>query len=69
VRLGELPDVMVVGGREGRPAPGRLANLLGLRLGSVVADLSFLSREDAYRYLTDVAPRVERQRLQRGAPH
>jgi hydroxymethylpyrimidine pyrophosphatase-like HAD family hydrolase len=69
VRLGELPDVLVVGGREGLPAPERLADLLGLRLGSVVADLSFLSREDANRYLKDVAPWVERQRLQKGAPH
>ena len=69
VRLGELPDVLVVGGREGLPTPERLANLLGLRLGSVVADLSFLSREDANRYLRDVAPLVERQRLQKGAPH
>jgi hydroxymethylpyrimidine pyrophosphatase-like HAD family hydrolase len=69
VRLGELPDVLVVGGREGLPAPERLANLLGLRIGSVVADLSFLSREDANRYLKDVAPCVERQRLQKGAPH
>jgi hydroxymethylpyrimidine pyrophosphatase-like HAD family hydrolase len=69
VRLGELPDVLVVGGREGLPTPERLANLLGLRLGSVVADLSFLSREDANRYLKDVAPWVERQRLQKGAPH
>jgi hydroxymethylpyrimidine pyrophosphatase-like HAD family hydrolase len=65
VRLGELPDVLVVGGREGLPAPERLANLLGLRLGSVVADLSFLSREDAKSYLKNVAPGVERQRLQR----
>jgi hydroxymethylpyrimidine pyrophosphatase-like HAD family hydrolase len=69
VRLGELPDVLVVGGREGLPAPERLANLLGMRLGSVVADLSFLSREDAAHYLRDVAPLVERQRLQKGAPH
>ena len=69
VRLGELPDVLVVGGREGLPTPERLANLLGLRLGSVVADLSFLSREDANRYLRDVAPLVERQRLKKGAPH
>jgi hydroxymethylpyrimidine pyrophosphatase-like HAD family hydrolase len=69
VRLGELPDVLVVGGREGLPTPERLANLLGLRLGSVVADLSFLSREDASRYLRDVAPLVERQRLQKGPPH
>jgi hydroxymethylpyrimidine pyrophosphatase-like HAD family hydrolase len=69
VRLGELPDVLVVGGREGLPTPERLANLLGLRLGSVVADLSFLSRQDADRYLRDVAPLVERQRLQKGAPH
>jgi hydroxymethylpyrimidine pyrophosphatase-like HAD family hydrolase len=68
-RLGELPDVLVVGGREGLPSPERLANLLGLRLGSVVADLSFLSREDANRYLKDVAPYVERHRLQKGAPH
>ncbi|HEY8864485.1 MAG TPA: HAD hydrolase family protein [Candidatus Dormibacteraeota bacterium] len=51
VRLGELPDVLVVGGREGLPPPERLANLLGMRRGSVVADLSFLSREDANRYL------------------
>jgi len=69
VRLGELPDVLVVGDREGLPPPERLANLLGLRLGSVVADLSFLSREDANRYLRDVAPLVERQRLQKGVPH
>jgi HAD superfamily hydrolase (TIGR01484 family) len=69
VRLGELPDVLVVGGREGLPTPERLANLLGLRLGSVVADLSFLSREDANQYLRDLAPWVERQRLQKGAPH
>jgi hydroxymethylpyrimidine pyrophosphatase-like HAD family hydrolase len=69
VRLGELPDVLVVGGREGLPTPERLANLLGLRLGSVVADLSFLSRDDANRYVREVAPRVERQRLQKGAPH
>ena len=69
VRLGELPDVLVVGGREGLPTPQRLANLLGMRLGSVVADLSFLSREEANRYLRDVAPLVERQRLQKGAPH
>jgi hydroxymethylpyrimidine pyrophosphatase-like HAD family hydrolase len=69
VRLGELPDVLVVGSREGLPSPERLANLLGLRLGSVVADLSFLSREEANRYLREVAPCVERQRLQKGAPH
>lgn len=69
VRLAELPDVLVVGGREGLPTPERLANLLGLRTGSVVADLSFLSREDANRYLRDVAPLVERQRLQKGTPH
>jgi hydroxymethylpyrimidine pyrophosphatase-like HAD family hydrolase len=68
-RLGELPDVLVVGGREGLPTPERLANLLGLRLGSVVADLSFLSREDANRYVREVAPLVERQRVQKGSPH
>ena len=69
VRLGELPDVLVVGGREGLPTPERLANLLALRIGSVVADLSFLSREDGNRYLRDVAPGIERQRLQKGLPH
>jgi hydroxymethylpyrimidine pyrophosphatase-like HAD family hydrolase len=69
LRLGELPDVLVVGGREGLPSPERLAGLLGVRLGSVVADLSFLSREAANRYLRDIAPLVERQRLQKGAPH
>jgi hydroxymethylpyrimidine pyrophosphatase-like HAD family hydrolase len=68
-RLGELPEVLVVGGREGLPTPERLANLLGLRLGSVVADLSFLSREDANRYVREVAPLVERQRVQKGSPH
>jgi hydroxymethylpyrimidine pyrophosphatase-like HAD family hydrolase len=69
VRLGELPDVLVVGGREGLPTPERLASLLGMRLGSVVADLSFLSREDANRYIREVAPWVERHRLQKGTPH
>src|ERR1700693_2410194 len=69
VRLGELPDVLVVGGREGLPSPERLTNLLGMRLGTVVADLSFLSREDANLYLREVAPMVERQRLQKGTPH
>lgn len=69
MRLGELPDVLVIGGREGLPSPERLSNLLGMRLGTVVADLSFLSREDANRYLREVAPMVERQRLQKGTPH
>jgi hypothetical protein len=68
LRLGELPDVLVVGGREGLPTPERLTNLLGMRLGTVVADLSFLSREDANLYLGEVAPLVERHRLQAGAP-
>ena len=69
LRLSELPDVLVIGGREGVPTPERLISLLGLRLGSVVVDLSFLSREDANRYLRDVAPGIERQRLQKGVPH
>ncbi len=69
VQLGELPDVLVVGSGNELPIPERVADLLGVGLGTVVADLSSLSREEANRYLRDVAPLVERQRLQKGVPH
>jgi predicted mannosyl-3-phosphoglycerate phosphatase (HAD superfamily) len=68
-RLGDLPGVFVAGGNEELPAPEQLARFAARRLGSVVADLSSLSREESDTYVGHLAPCIERQRLVSGLPH
>lgn len=67
-QLGRLRGVVVVGGREGLPAPAQLARMVQRGFDSVVVDLSFAgpAREP---YVRDALLALEKARGETGLPH
>ena len=67
--LGELRDVIITGGHEGRLAdPGEVVRLLRHGRTSVVTDLSHLDAAARAAYATDLASEVEAHRAATGVP-
>ena len=67
--LGELRDVIITGGHEGRLAdPGEVVRLLRHGHTSVVTDLSHLDAAARAAYATDLASAVEAHRAATGVP-
>ena len=67
--LGELRDVIITGGHEGRLAdPGEVVRLLRHSHTSVVTDLSHLDAAARAAYVTDLASAVEARRAATGVP-
>jgi len=67
--LGELPDVIITGGGEGRLAePAEVVRLLRHGHASVVADLSHLGAAARAAYAADLASEVEAHRAATGIP-
>jgi hypothetical protein len=66
--LGRLRGVVLVGGREGLPAPAQLARIVQRGLGSVVVDLSF-ARDGGPTYIAQALAALEELRADTGLPH
>ena len=67
--LGELPDVIITGGHEGRLAdPAEVVRLLRHGHTSVVTDLSHLDAAARAAYATDLVSAVEAHRAATGVP-
>ena len=69
VALGQLREVVVLGGRDALPAPGHLAHLFRHGVGGVVLDLSLVDRETRRRHGRDALRELQALQRDTGRPH
>lgn len=69
VGLGELPGVLVLGGREPLPPPEQIIRILQRGIGSVVLDLSLREPAVRHAFACDVLEQLTSLRRDCGLPH